>query len=179
MDLKHNLRRTLLKRRLAIPHSRRRAASLDLLRTALPKLSGFTTILSFASKEEEINLGPLNQKLAEEGRLLLPKIDEGRIVPYLVTNLEEGLEQHPTFHVKEPNPRHCRVARSEEISCILVPGLGFDQKGYRMGYGLGHYDRFLKDLSCPALGIAFKEQLIKEGVPAEEHDIPVQEVWYF
>ena len=101
------------------------------------------------------------------------------MIPYYVNDLEEGLILHPTFPVKEPNPHHCTVASAAEVACVLVPGLGFDKDGHRIGYGMGHYDQFLKELKCPVVGIAFKEQLVEGGIPTEDHDVAVQEAWFF
>ncbi len=64
------------------------------------------------------------------------------------------------------------------IQLVLVPGLAFDDRGYRLGRGRGYYDRFL---AHPALsnvlkiGIAFDFQRV-DVVPTEAHDIPLDGV---
>ncbi|HMO19214.1 MAG TPA: 5-formyltetrahydrofolate cyclo-ligase [Oligoflexia bacterium] len=61
-----------------------------------------------------------------------------------------------------------------ENDLILVPGVGFDMHGNRIGYGKGHYDRFLVSLSASVLkvGLSFSEQIVP-AIPAEPHDIPL------
>lgn len=54
---------------------------------------------------------------------------------------------------------------------IIVPGLIFSKEGYRIGYGGGFYDRFLKNYKGLKLSLLFDEQIGK--VVTEEHDIPV------
>ena len=58
-----------------------------------------------------------------------------------------------------------------DIDLAVVPGLAFDRLGYRVGYGGGHYDRYLGRLHPEAarVGIGFGPQLVDE-VPVEEGD---------
>jgi 5-formyltetrahydrofolate cyclo-ligase len=60
------------------------------------------------------------------------------------------------------------------IDVVVVPGLAFDPAGNRVGYGGGHYDRYLRRLARSALrvGICFPRQLVPE-VPHGEGDEPV------
>ncbi len=56
---------------------------------------------------------------------------------------------------------------------LFIPLLAFDKKGYRLGYGKGHYDRTLAELqnnaSVTAVGIAYDTQEIPE-VPFDQYD---------
>ena len=52
---------------------------------------------------------------------------------------------------------------------LLVPGLGFDFSGARLGRGRGYYDRYLEDKDLLTIGIAWSEQVI-EKIPMEQHD---------
>ncbi len=69
-----------------------------------------------------------------------------------------------------PEPECFREVNKKEIDMILVPGLLFSEKGGRLGYGGGYYDRFLSDFSGIKIGLAFDKQLIK-AFPLEKHDI--------
>ena len=61
----------------------------------------------------------------------------------------------------------------KSIDMVLVPGVIFDKNGYRLGYGLGYYDRFLNKLpKAVKVGLCFDFQVM-DKVPREEHDIPV------
>ncbi|MEP7239978.1 MAG: 5-formyltetrahydrofolate cyclo-ligase [Devosia sp.] len=66
------------------------------------------------------------------------------------------------------------LAPQVEPDLIIMPLLGFDSRGTRLGYGGGYYDRTLERLSRrPRLvGIAFANQEIDE-IPSEPHDIPL------
>lgn len=64
-----------------------------------------------------------------------------------------------------------------ELDAVVVPGLAFDRKGYRLGRGKGYYDRFLSNLSPAAVsvGLAYDFQLL-DHIPVEAHDLPVNNV---
>ena len=64
------------------------------------------------------------------------------------------------------------VARPD---ALLLPCLGFDARGYRLGYGGGFYDRTLAPQPRPAtMGIAYACQL--ESYEIGEYDIPLDEI---
>lgn len=59
---------------------------------------------------------------------------------------------------------------------ILIPGLSFDKAGYRLGSGMGIFDRYLATLppTVITVGICLEEQLSPALLPRESHDIPVK-----
>lgn len=118
---------------------------------ALEALKDRGTILSFSPMGSEIDLTLLNDYLKSKGRL--------HLVPYKI----DALITVPI----------------ESIDVILVPALGFDNRKHRIGYGKGYYDRFLKDVQIPTIGVGFKEQLYESSLPIEEWDVPVSELLLF
>ena len=78
------------------------------------------------------------------------------------------------FGVLEPPPKALQIPASE-IDLIVVPGLAFDKKCYRLGRGRGFYDRWLPALSGLKLGLGFDHQLI-DRVPRETHDVQLDNV---
>lgn len=61
----------------------------------------------------------------------------------------------------------------KEDTLMILPGLAFDARGGRLGYGGGFYDRYLaKHPNCIKMGIAYDFQVVGEVVK-DEHDIPV------
>ncbi len=69
-------------------------------------------------------------------------------------------------------PTHDEIVETEKIDLVLVPLLCFDEKGFRVGYGKGFYDRFLKDCraDCLKIGLSYFEP-IAEIADAQEFDV--------
>ncbi|NGX56546.1 MAG: 5-formyltetrahydrofolate cyclo-ligase [Candidatus Anoxychlamydiales bacterium] len=121
----------------------------------------------------------MNYHLQEEKRLILPKIENNLLKLYFVNDLENDLEKNINFNIFEPNPKKCKPANFSDISCVLIPGLAFDNNNHRLGYGKGYYDRLLKNISCVSIGIGFLEQIVNKSLPIEIHDIKLNHVMLF
>lgn len=65
---------------------------------------------------------------------------------------------------------------NSQFDVVLVPLLGFDNKGNRLGFGGGWYDKFLStQSSATTIGLAYDFQLVSE-LPIEPHDIRLSKV---
>jgi 5-formyltetrahydrofolate cyclo-ligase len=135
-------------------------------------------ILSFASKEQEIDLWPLNAFLCKAEKLLLPKVGKQGLEIYKVTSLSHL--KTSSFGIKEPDPHLCERVYPERVSIALVPGLSFDRNLHRLGYGLGYFDRLLPLFtpSIPKWGIGFSEQKT-DLIPIEPHDVSLDAIFLF
>lgn len=76
------------------------------------------------------------------------------------------------FGIMEPKIDSTSIVHSNEIDLLFVPGLVFDRKGYRIGYGGGYYDRYLTQFSKQTLSLAFSCQVVDE-IPRFDYDQPV------
>lgn len=79
------------------------------------------------------------------------------------------------FGLLEPKKGSLRPFSPQNIDLVIVPGLAFDSRGYRIGYGAGYYDRFLLHVPehVPKVSLAFDLQII-DRVPQNNYDVPVQ-----
>lgn len=134
-------------------------------------------IAAFNSVGSEISMSKILEGILASGKeLYLPRSEKGQtLIQFLhVTDLKT-LVRGP-FDILEPPVGGLALAPNK-IDLILVPGLAFDNRGHRLGYGQGHYDRFLKviDPNCFTLGVAYSFQII-EKMPNADHDTPVNAV---
>src|SRR5699024_462519 len=77
--------------------------------------------------------------------------------------------------IQEPNPNITFPIDKKRIDLLVVTGLLFDKRGYRIGFGGGYYDRFLQDYPNNTVSLASDFQLV-EFLPNNSFDIPVQQI---
>ncbi|SDI95342.1 5-formyltetrahydrofolate cyclo-ligase [Salimicrobium halophilum] len=77
--------------------------------------------------------------------------------------------------IMEPDSSFCSPIHKTDIDLLFVPGLLFNYEGYRIGFGGGFYDRYLTDFFGATISVTSEAQL-KQIIPLEAHDIPVQMV---
>ncbi len=139
----------------------------------LPAWKQAKTIALTRSRGKEIPTLPLIKKAWEEGKTVciptcFPKTKEMTFYEYTpATKMTSSY-----FGLLEPDPLESTVVHKEAIDLIIVPGVCFDQRGYRIGFGGGYYDRYLADYHGVTIALCLSLQQIKH-VPSEAHDIPV------
>lgn len=68
-------------------------------------------------------------------------------------------------------------AINPDLDLVIVPVMGIDAQGNRLGKGKGFYDRFLVDKDVMKIAVAFSEQVL-ESIPVEPNDIVMDKVYY-
>lgn len=76
-----------------------------------------------------------------------------------------------SYDIWEPDPLTSTEVSIHDCVGVLIPGVVFDRKGHRVGYGKGFYDRTLAGFRGVKVGVGFSQQLIEENLPAEPHDV--------
>lgn len=93
---------------------------------------------------------------------------------YLDNSVEFLLHPLRSYHHDSEDIQNYPYVSADNLTMIVCPLVGFDDKGNRIGYGGGNYDRYLTQMSDSALiiGAAFAEQKV-DAVPTDHHDIPI------
>ena len=129
------------------------------------------TILTYMPIKGEVDLTPLLDRHPEK-YWVLPRIIPEENHRMVFHAYDAGrLVRHP-FGMAEPAADLPAVPPGA-IQLALVPGLAFDRHGWRLGYGGGYFDRFLKDFSGVSVGILF-QALLLDNLPHDSFDAPMQ-----
>src|SRR5690554_3021195 len=140
---------------------------------SLQYLNNNNKFLLYHSFGKEINThGIIDNLYEKEKEVYLPYVDKNRR-ELMISKVNKDDPLLPgVFGIKEPADKQNIPVREMEL--IVVPGLIFDKKGYRIGYGGGYYDRLLKNINknTITIGVCFEEFLL-ESIPIEKYDIPV------
>ena len=171
---KKALRRQLLDRRACLSPAEMacmgRAAQalvigLELFRSA-------QTLALYAPTRGETDTADIHRAaLAAHKSVCYPRVEQERLRFYRVKSRAELVIGR--FGILEPGPESHEIA-PEDLDLILLPGVAFDQRGFRLGYGRGFYDRFLAEsnFSGVKIGMGYTFQML-DCLPVEGHDQPM------
>ncbi|WP_239421750.1 5-formyltetrahydrofolate cyclo-ligase [Bacillus sp. CGMCC 1.16541] len=128
------------------------------------------------SRGREVETNELIHRAWNEGKqVVVPKCDakEKKMTFYKLTSFSQLETVY--FGLQEPIVQQTERYLPTQIDLIITPGIVFDQKGYRIGYGGGYYDRYLASYNGEVIALAFSFQVTNK-VPFEEHDLPVKAI---
>jgi 5-formyltetrahydrofolate cyclo-ligase len=179
------IRRELRNRLAGMEPAKAAESSAGLCERLIEKLGKARTVLAFVPIAGEPDLTAFLEWAWVTGvRLCFPRVnwvaktmEAAELAPDSAGQLDLGTRLKATRHgILQPPPSAAAVAAAD-LSVILVPGLGFDPQGRRIGRGAGFYDRFLTGSGgrTAKVGVAFDCQVV-DSVPVEPHDASVDAI---
>jgi 5-formyltetrahydrofolate cyclo-ligase len=174
--LKKEIRSVIQEKRDCLDGSIRQEKS-HLIANRLMGLSQYAEsshMLAYYPFRSEIDTRIIIRDAANRGKkIALPRVGREGLELFYIKNLEEDLGPG-SYDIMEPVPSRCKKAEPSHIDLVIVPGVGFDRKHNRLGYGGGFYDRLLASIpvGAPRIALAFDLQVIDE-VPVSEHDLKI------
>lgn len=137
-------------------------------------------LAGYLSFDNEVDVEPfLERQLQADRTVALPRVVDDASMEYADVDDLDAVEEG-AFGIREPVGEACAIA---QLEVFLVPGVGFDRDGGRIGMGWGYYDRALgrrrgADTGTDALfvGICYDCQLSEEPLPTEAHDVVMDAV---
>ena len=161
--MKDELRYKLKIKRKYFQGVRRQFADEVIANTFLAAFGGFDSFFIYNSFGTEADTSLIISALLDAGkRVFLPRVEGENIVavPY-------GITKKGAFGIEEPEGQ----AYSGLIDVTVIPLLAVNEKGQRIGYGKGYYDRYLKDRKTVKVGLGYSFQI--ENFIGDEWDEPL------
>lgn len=171
---KKQIRKELKEKRKNVPKDKKAIYDIEIGRkiTEIDYYKNAQQVLIFASVGDEFDTGYIIEKCRKDKKTLFFPIcldNQGKMEFFRVDSdkdLQIGM-----YNIPEPKPS-CEKYISKENDLIIVPCLSVDKKGYRIGYGKGYYDRFLKDFKGVSICPCYKE-LLTDRLPTDEYDVKI------
>ncbi|HUX98554.1 MAG TPA: 5-formyltetrahydrofolate cyclo-ligase [Candidatus Deferrimicrobium sp.] len=174
---KQNLRKSMLELRNKQPHDLMLQKSHQIIKQLmdLKEYKIAKVVMLYSGKESEVRTDQLIRTALEEKRVTLPITNKEKRILEISEIKDYDLElETATFNILEPKKEYYRRVDIDIIDLIVVPGICFDCRGHRLGYGFGYYDKLLTIVNrpIPFIGLAFQFQ-IHDVLPNSDTDIPV------
>lgn len=176
--MKHKIRKKILEVRENHDESERskKDSAIKGKMFSLPEFKKAKIILFYVSIRGEVRTDKMISESLEKGKRILVPFADLKNKTLLISEINDLDELSPgAFGIPEPkNPKEFPL---ERIDIVVIPGIAFDMKGNRVGYGMGFYDRFLKTLKPHVHKIALSYGLqIVSGIPTDGEDVRVNKI---
>ncbi|MFZ3091494.1 MAG: 5-formyltetrahydrofolate cyclo-ligase [Nitrospirota bacterium] len=184
MDIKEKkkkLRKEIIARRDSLSDLERDAAS-KRIRESLFGLSEFKNaksvhfFISFGS--EVITTGMIRDAIKMGKKVVVPFIDRDKKMLRLseLRDFDKELESG-YWGIQEPKKECMREVVIDDVELMVMPGVAFDGKGHRLGYGMAFYDKLIagRKVTMPLVAITFDMQVV-DDVPVAGHDVLIDKI---
>lgn len=143
----------------------------------MPEYKEAQHILLYADYRNEVATDKLFEDAKKRGKkIYYPKVFGQEMEFYAVDSLDELRFGYKGIREPQENPIKRFFYKKQDNTIMIVPGVAFDMKGYRVGYGKGYYDKYLSErrmISTFALSYAFQ---ILEHIPSDSYDIKMDKI---
>lgn len=130
------------------------------------------TILLYHALPDEPDISSILRKWSKNKKMLLPAVIGNELE--LRCYRSDSDMQQGAYGIQESTGE--AFSQYDEIDLAIIPGVAFTHQGKRLGRGKGYYDRLLPKLkNAYKIGICFPFQIV-DDIPAEEHDVTMDEV---
>ncbi|MDO4945860.1 MAG: 5-formyltetrahydrofolate cyclo-ligase [Ruminococcus sp.] len=135
----------------------------------LPEYRACSDLLIYVSSNIEVSTREIMTSAFGEKNVLCPKCVSGTNKMYFYDISDFSRLERGAYGILEPDDS-CEMRKVFENAVCIVPGLSYDGRGYRLGFGKGYYDRFLSDFDGIKIGLCY-ECCISEILPNDKYDI--------
>lgn len=167
----------MLALRRAVPEEARLEAAVRAAENffSLPEAAEAACVMVYLTYRSELPTEPLVEELRRRNvRVCVPRIRPDGTME--AADYPRGCKLHPGPY-EIPQPLETEALPLETLDVVVVPGVAFDESGYRLGFGKGYYDRFLArpEVRAVKVGLAFDFQVLPE-IPHAPGDAAVDAI---
>ena len=170
--MKQTIRSQLLQKRKKISANEVTKKSQEITHKllSLELFRGANTILFYVSYDNEVNTHILIKESLKHGKNVVVPISDVKRHQLKLSQITQWQELAlGSYGILEPKKNFIREISLDSVDLAIVPGVGFDIIGNRLGHGKGYYDSLLQDYKGKIVALAFEFQVI-ENIPVEVHD---------
>lgn len=132
-------------------------------------------VLAYVSSDIEVSTAEIISEALKSKTVLCPRCEKsGNVMHFYKIESTDDLKEG-RFGIFEPD-ENCELCSDLENAVCIVPALSYDKNGYRLGFGMGFYDRFLADFKGLKLGLCY-ENCLSESLVHDSYDIPVDKIF--
>ena len=177
--MKDKIRKELIEKRKNIPKNEVLEKS-NRIKNRLFEMHEFkqaSAILFYVSYDNEVYTHNMIKECMSIGKKIIVPFSDKENRRLILSELNNWEDLEPgSYGILEPQKDKIKETSIDKVDLIIIPGVGFDEHGCRMGHGVGYYDSLLKDSSnAHNVGLAFEWQIV-DGIPTESHDMPVDKI---
>ena len=171
---KSELRKVIAQKKKNCSHEQLKEWSSSLLKKleVHPAFVRAKTVLLYYSLPDEVQTHDFVERWKDKKQIILPVVVGPTKLELRRYTGKQDLVKG-AYGIEEPAGKTFEAF--QEIDLAIIPGVGFDAKGNRLGRGKGYYDRLLPQINAPKIGICFKFQLV-DDIPTDSFDYPMDEV---
>lgn len=174
-DRKNHLRRKLLYTRKHVSKAQRDMFDKKIAQQLfeLPEFKTCPVVLCYVSFDDEVSTDEIVEYCLSHGKVLaVPRCIKDSIeLKFHVVSSRDDLEIGE-YGIMEPLTNCPELVETHNSICI-VPCLSVDDRGYRLGYGKGYYDRFLAGFNGVSVGICYDILRSVSELIVDEYDVPL------
>jgi len=137
----------------------------------LPEWQKSKNIFLYISTKDEVSTRDLIKNHFGTKKIIVPKshTKSNTLTLHEIGSIKDTAKG--SYSILEPNA-HTKIVSPQNIAISIIPGIAFDKKGHRVGYGKAYYDKIANSLTGLKIGLAYEVQIVN-NIPAQKHDIPV------
>ncbi len=173
-DKKKKLRSSIIRKRsdLSVSHAHRLSRLIEKKLFIFKPFIEAQSVLFYIQFNNEVSTEMMIKKSIDMGKRVSIPVTmwrEKKLYLTEIKDLDKEIEIS-RFGIPEPHSSFFMPVDLDDIDMVIVPGVAFDEKANRLGYGGGFYDRLLQDKRVRTIALAYDFQIV-ERLPSEDHDI--------